>query len=301
MKREARNRRFKAMRTEKSLAASRSLVDRELERILSGDDSLLYQAMRYTVLSGGKRFRPILLLSSAACFGVLPKVSLPFACALELIHNSSLIHDDLPAMDNDDFRRGMLSCHRAYGEDIAVLAGDALLILAFETMAEAPVPAGLLLQKQEAIVIISRKAGAPGMIGGQVLDITLKPGELTEAALEDLILKKTGALIVAAAETGAVLGKARRKERELISDFGKCVGLAFQVRDDILDSRQSRRRKGPERPDTVSFFGMVKAKKKLEEFVQKAEAALLESSLEAEDLLCLARSLLNLKIEGSHG
>lgn len=289
------------MRIEESLTSKKKLVEKELRRLLSQEDSLLYQAMRYAVLSGGKRFRPLLLLSSGACFGVRRNVLLPFACALELIHNYSLIHDDLPSMDNDDFRRGKPSCHRAFGENIALLAGDGLLTLAFEIIAGASVSAELLPQKQEAIKAISHRAGVSGMIEGQVLDITLEPRNLTEEQVHDLILKKTGALIVAAVEVGALLGRARGSEKRSIMNYGKNVGLAFQVRDDIIDYQNIQKRKSPLRPDYVSFFGLDKAKQRLEELVQKAGDSLAGFSRRAGELRHLAFSLLNLKPEARHG
>ena len=288
------------MRVEESLESKRNLVERELRRLLSQEDSLLYQAMRYAVLSGGKRFRPLLLLSSGACFGVRRDVLLPFACALELIHNSSLIHDDLPSMDNDDFRRGKPSCHKVFGEDIALLAGDGLLTLGFEIIAGASVSAELLPQKQEAIRAISHSAGVSGMIGGQVLDITLEPRNLTEELVHELILKKTGALIVASVEVGALLGRARPSERRSIMEYGKNVGLAFQVRDDILDSQSKRKKKSPQRPDYVGFFGLDKAKERLEELVQKALDSLAGFTRRAGELRYLASSLLSLKPEARH-
>jgi geranylgeranyl diphosphate synthase type II len=289
------------MRVEESLAAKKRLVDEELERVLSREDSLLFRAMRYAVFSGGKRFRPLLLLGSGACFGVRRVILLPFACALELVHNYSLVHDDLPAMDDDDFRRGRPSCHKAFGEDIALLAGDGLLTLAFELMAGANVPPELVPRKQEALRTISRAAGVSGMIGGQFLDITLDSKELTEEVLEELVVKKTGALIMAAVEAGAVLAGAGRTERNTISDFGRYLGLAFQVRDDILDSRKKGSKKGPRRPDYAVFLGLDKAKRRLEELAHRAVASLDKASLKAEELRYLALSLLALKPEASHG
>jgi geranylgeranyl diphosphate synthase type II len=288
------------MRAEESLALKKTLVDKELRRLLSREDSLLYQAMRYSVLSGGKRFRPLLLLASGRCFGVPRKALLPFACALELIHNYSLIHDDLPSMDNDDFRRGKPACHRAYGEDVALLAGDGLLTLAFEITASAPVSAELLSQKQEAIKAFSRRAGVSGMIGGQVLDITLKPADLTEEIVQELILKKTGALIIAAVEVGALLGRARPQEKRSVMRYAKKVGLAFQIRDDIIDSRAKRRGSSP-RPDYVNFFGLERARKRLEELVRDAVASLESFSSRAAELRLLASSLCSLRPEARHG
>jgi len=289
------------MGPEKSLAAKKKLVEKELARVLSAEDSALFRAMRYAVLGGGKRFRPLLVFASGECFGAAPEILLPFACGLELIHNYSLIHDDLPAMDDDDFRRGQLSCHRAFGEDIALLAGDGLLTLAFEMMAGAAVPEEMRPRKEEAVRAISRAAGVSGMIGGQFLDITLNPARLTARKLDELILKKTGALIVAAVETGAVLGGARASERKLLLDFGRNIGLAFQLRDDILDSVRTGKRKGPARPDAVAFFGMERARWRLKELVAQAIACLDEASLEASELRWLARSLLALKEESGHG
>ncbi|MDH4271366.1 MAG: polyprenyl synthetase family protein, partial [Candidatus Aminicenantes bacterium] len=200
------------MRIEARLAAKKRLIEEALECLLQRDDGLLFQAMRYAVFPGGKRFRPLLVLSSGACFAVSPSLLVQFACALELIHSYSLVHDDLPSMDNDDFRRGKPSLHRAFGENLAILAGDGLLTLAFEAMAGAPVPRDKIRLKQEAIRVVSRNAGVDGMVGGQALDITLKAKGLTRAKIEDLIQKKTGALILAAVEVGAILGNARAAE-----------------------------------------------------------------------------------------
>jgi geranylgeranyl pyrophosphate synthase len=275
-----------------SLAAKKRSVERELDRVLSGEDSPLLRVMRYAVFPGGKRFRPLLVLSSGACFKAPARLLLPFACAVELIHNYSLVHDDLPSMDNDDFRRGKPTCHRAFGEDLAILAGDGLLTLAFEVMAEAACPAGAWRRKEEAIRTISRSAGMNGMIGGQVLDITLKPKELTRPKIDELIRKKTGALIAAAAEAGAILGRARPADRRAILDYGKNVGLAFQVRDDILDSRQKKKTGLPGSPDYAVFAGEDKAAQRLQSLVGRAVSSLAPFSSRAGELRWLALSLL---------
>lgn len=288
------------MKPEERLVAWKDVVEKELERVLSGGDSVLFQAMRYAVLGGGKRFRPLLVFASGDCFAVPRKALLPFACGLELIHNYSLIHDDLPAMDDDDFRRGKPSCHRAFGEDIALLAGDGLLTLAFEVMAGTVVPEAMGRRKEEAIQVVSRAAGVSGMIGGQFLDITLHPARLTARKFKSLILKKTGALIVAAVEIGAVLGGAATPVRRLLVDFGRKVGLAFQIRDDIHDSRKRGKKKGPERPSAVALFGMEGARKELSRLVGEAVACLDRALLKAPELRFLARSLLSLKGETSH-
>lgn len=280
------------MRVADSLAAKKRLIERELNRVLSRDDSSLMRAMRYAVFPGGKRFRPLLLLSSGACFNAASRLLLPFACAIELIHNYSLVHDDLPSMDNDDFRRGKPTCHRAFGEDLAILAGDGLLTLAFEVMAEAAVPADALRRKQEAIRTIGRSAGVHGLIGGQVLDITLKPKEMTRPKIDELNRKKTGALIAAAVEAGAILGQAPRAQRQAILDYGKNVGLAFQVRDDILDSRREKKTAVPDRPDYVTLEGEEKAGQRLGNLVRRAVGYLACFSPRAEELRWLALSLL---------
>jgi geranylgeranyl pyrophosphate synthase len=280
------------MRVEDRLAAKKRLIERGLERVLARDDSPLYKVMRYAVLPGGKRFRPLLLLSSGACFGAPPRLLIPFACAIELIHNYSLVHDDLPSMDNDDFRRGQPSCHRAFGEDLAILAGDGLLTLAFEVMAGASVPLDALRQKQEAIRTISRSAGVDGLIGGQVLDITLEPRKLTGSRIDELISKKTGALIAAAVEVGAILGRARPAQRRDILAYGEDIGRAFQIRDDILDSRRKRGKGHPDRPDYVIFAGEEKASQRLESLVRKAIGSLTRLSPRGEELGYLAASLL---------
>jgi geranylgeranyl pyrophosphate synthase len=280
------------MRVEDGLAAKKLLIERELERVLSRNDSSLFRVMRYAVLPGGKRFRPLLVLSSGGCFGAGSRHLLTFGCALELIHNYSLVHDDLPSMDNDDFRRGKPACHRAFGEDLAILAGDGLLTLAFELMAGAAVPEDHLGRKLEAIRTVSRSAGVEGLIGGQVLDITLKPKNLNRPMIDELIRKKTGALICAAVEVGAIFGGARPAEKRALLDYGKNIGLAFQVRDDILDSRREKRTGIPDRPDYVVFAGKDRADLRLKGLVRKAVTSLQGFSIRADELRWLALSLL---------
>ena len=283
------------MDVEKKLQKKKEAVERELERILSQEDSLLFRAMRHAVLSGGKRFRPLLAFSSGEYFGVSQDVVLPFACALELIHNYSLVHDDLPSIDNDDYRRGKPSCHKAFGEDIALLTGDSLLTLAFEVMAQATLEEKLLPRKEKVLREISHLAGVQGMIGGQMMDITLTPEELTEEVFHDLILKKTGGLITAAVKTGALLGDAGDTELEAISQYGQNIGLAFQVRDDILDTAQEEEKGALSRPNYVSLFGLETAKRRLHNFIETARGILDKASLESEELHYLASKLLELE------
>ena len=283
------------MRVEERLNQKKKSVERELERVLPQEKSLLFQAMRHAVFSGGKRFRPLLALSSGECFGVSRDVLLPFACALELIHNYSLIHDDLPSMDNDDFRRGKPSCHKAFGEGIALLAGDGLLTLAFGALAQAPLDEKLRPRKELVIKEISYLAGVNGMIGGQLMDVTLSPEDLTEETFFALVLKKTGALIIASVKTGAILGGAGGQELKAIVEYGRNLGLAFQIRDDILDSGGEARKGQLSRPNSVYLFGLEDSKRRVRNFVEAARAALDEASLESEELHYLASKLLELK------
>lgn len=279
---------------EERIMQKREAVEEELRRILSGDESFLFRVMRYAVLSGGKRFRPLLTLAAGECFGASRESLLPFACGLELIHNYSLIHDDLPSMDNDDFRRGQPSCHRAFGEDAAILAGDSLLTLAFEVMARAPLDSGRLQRKVDVLNEVSRMAGVRGMVGGQLMDVTLPAGGLSEETFHELIRKKTGALITAAVRIGAILGGAKPAELEALTEYGQNVGLAFQIRDDILDS-VSEAASDPPRPNYVACFGLEKARQRLAGFVERGRRALQQASPRSEELHYLASRLLELE------
>lgn len=272
------------------LDAKRRAVDAALEAGLSGEDSVLLRAMRHSVLSGGKRFRPLLLLCAAERFGQGEGLALPFACGVELIHNYSLVHDDLPALDDDDWRRGRPSVHKAFGEPVAILAGDALLTLAFEVMARAACPDALAARKAEATALIARAAGGPGMIGGQVLDIALHPRGETEAAYEEMIGRKTGALIAAAAEAGAVLGGARDADRARFAAFGRAIGFAFQLRDDLDDAGQERARTAF-RPNAAAFLGAERTRARLSALLGSAVGGLDAAGLLSEELRALAAAL----------
>ena len=280
------------MRVEDALREQKQAVDMELGRLLGSRDSLLFQAMRHSVLSGGKRYRPLLLLSSGECLGAERAVLLPFACAVELIHCYSLIHDDLPALDDDDFRRGQPACHKVHGEDIALLAGDGLLTLAFEVMAAAPLPEALAGRRAPVMAEISRRAGAEGMIEGQVLAIRLKPEQVTGKKLEEIIFKKTAGLIVASVMAGAMLGLASAGQLQAMEEFGRNIGLAFQVRDDLLDSSPESGRKPDLRPNFVSFFGRDEAGRRLRLYVEQGLEALAGAGLRSEVLEHLGRRML---------
>ena len=201
---------------------------------------LLHEAVCYSVLDAGKRFRPILTLAVGELFGARRAPLLAFACAIELIHCYSLIHDDLPALDNDDFRRGKASCHKRFGEAIALLAGDALLTEAFFIVSD-PALARLLGSSLSAQLIreISASAGMRGMISGQSRELELERCEVTPQILEELDRLKTGALIITAARVGALIGGSPRKDLDRITRYAQCLGLIFQITDDILDEHET--------------------------------------------------------------
>src|SRR5215831_4113343 len=218
----------------------KSFIDDALVHYLKKDHhatSVLHEAVCYSVLDGGKRFRPILTLAVGELFGAKRRVLLPFACAIELIHCYSLIHDDLPALDNDDLRRGKPSCHKRFGEAIALLAGDALLTESFFIMSDPRVARLLGVPLVSKLIReVSNAAGIRGMIGGQSTELELVKGKVTPAVLEGLDRLKTGALITTAARVGAIIGKASRKDLDKITRYAQALGLAFQITDDILDA-----------------------------------------------------------------
>lgn len=190
------------------------------------------QAARYSLLSGGKRVRAVLTLAACALQGVSPSQAVDYACALEMLHCYSLIHDDLPCMDNDDFRRGRPSCHKQYGEATALLAADALVTAAFEVIANADLPAQ---NRAQAAAILAKAGGARGMLYGQELDKQYEAAAATEEQLRQLHAHKTGALIVAAVELGCLAGSAPATTRQSLAVYAAEVGLVFQIVDDILD------------------------------------------------------------------
>jgi geranylgeranyl diphosphate synthase, type II len=212
-------------------------VDEALDALLPSADAYptsIHRAMRHSVLAGGKRLRPTLCIESARLFGGDEATILRRACALELIHTYSLIHDDLPALDNDDLRRGIPTCHRVFGEATAILAGDALLTLAFETLAAPGPPESEL--KLRVLYELSRAIGTRGgMVGGQVADLESGERDLDAARLEYIHSSKTGALIRMAVRSGALYAGAAEADVERVTVYGEKVGLAFQIADDLLD------------------------------------------------------------------
>ena len=196
-------------------------------------DEKLRESMAYSLMAGGKRMRPILLMAAADAVGADGKRFLSVACALEMIHTYSLIHDDLPAMDNDDYRRGRLTNHKVYGDGIAILAGDALLTLAFSViLRQKDVPSERLLRVVDEI---SRAAGAEGMVGGQVLDLRAENQNISIQDLRRIHMGKTGALFRAALRSGAILGGASAQQLDALTLYAEHFGLTFQITDDILD------------------------------------------------------------------
>jgi len=219
------------------LLEARSRVDVELDRLLPSvaiEPGKLHAAMRWSVFAGGKRFRPLLTLAVGRTFGVEESPLIPTACALELIHTYSLIHDDLPCMDDDDLRRGRATCHVQFDEATAILAGDALQALAFRVIA-----ADENLSAERRLRLISeilQASGTPsGMVAGQALDLEAESREVSAAELEQIHRLKTGALIIAAARCGAIIADATPQELEAITEYSAQLGLLFQITDDLLD------------------------------------------------------------------
>lgn len=215
----------------------RALIDAQLDQLLPADSVepiAVHSAIRWSVFAGGKRFRPLLLLATGTTFGALSEELTATACALEMIHTYSLIHDDLPSMDDDDLRRGRPTCHVRFGEATAILAGDALQSLAFQTIANDE-----RLESQKRVQLIAELASAAGtprgMVAGQALDLEAESRQVSEVELEQSHSLKTGALIIAAARCGALIANAGEAELRLVSRYAAQLGLLFQITDDLLD------------------------------------------------------------------
>lgn len=224
------------------------LVETALDRYLPSAATLpasLHESMRYSVFAGGKRIRPILMMAACEAVGGSLQQALPAACALEMIHCYSLIHDDLPAMDDDDFRRGKPTNHKVFGEAKAILAGDGLLTEAMILLSNAEICPELPADRRcEVLHLLARSAGSRGMVGGQVVDMESEGKEIDLPTLEYIHTHKTGALILAALEVGAILGGADQLQRRALCRYGEAAGLAFQVADDILDIVADQQRLG---------------------------------------------------------
>ena len=261
--------------------------------------SKLFEAMEYSLLAGGKRLRPLLAMEFCRISGGDPRAAAPFAGAVEMIHTYSLIHDDLPSMDNDDFRRGRPTNHKVHGEAMAILAGDALLTDAFMLASTAQLadPKDMAF----AIGMLAECAGSLGMVGGQVLDINSEERELTEQEVLDIQTRKTGALINAACVLGAIAGGATEEQIDAAAQFASGLGLAFQIRDDMLDviGTQEEMGKGVGTDKTKNTFVRLYGLEKCEELVQKYTGYAIDALAVFEDteyLVTLARSLTDRRI-----
>ena len=244
-----------------------------------GYQKIIMEAMEYSLLAGGKRLRPMLMKETYTLFGGHSKVIEPFMAAIEMVHTYSLVHDDLPAMDNDEYRRGRKTTHVVYGEDMAILTGDALLNYAFETAVKAFVlepEASLTIGN--AIRVLGEKAGIYGMLGGQVIDVKETGHAVSKDVLDTIYELKTGALIEAAMMIGAILGGASKEEVKTVERIASLVGLAFQVQDDILDVTSTQEELGKpihsdeknEKTTYVTLLGIDDAKKVVEEKSEEA-------------------------------
>ena len=226
------------------LEGRRRLVEAALDAALPSESqwpATIHRAVRYSLFAGGKRIRPLLVLAAGEAVGGAPAHLMPMACAVEMIHTYSLIHDDLPAMDNDDLRRGKPTSHKVFGEAIAILAGDALLTRAFHLLAEVPADATVDASRRRlrAMAILGHAAGTTGLIGGQVADLEAEGRDVSIGELQDLHRAKTGALLRACVVAGAVLGGAGEEDLDRLDKYGETIGLAFQVVDDVLDATES--------------------------------------------------------------
>lgn len=277
---------------------------REVEEILKGYlpekqglQKTIFEAMEYSLMAGGKRIRPILMREAYRLFGgVDEKVIEPFMAAMEMVHTYSLVHDDLPAMDNDDYRRGRKTTHVVYGEDMGILAGDALLNYAFETASRCFDKTGNLFAAAKAFQIFSRKAGVYGMVGGQVVDVERTGQPLDKEVLEFIYTLKTGALLEGALMVGAALAGADDSALDKMEQIGRCVGMAFQIQDDILDCTSTTQELGKpvhsdeknEKTTYVSLYGIEKSHQAVEEYSHQAVTLLEElpgKNLFLEDLI----------------
>lgn len=269
------------MNLKEEIEAKKQYIDNELDNILPSESAypgILFKSMRYSVFAGGKRLRPILILAACEMFGGDDKKAAPFACAMEMIHTYSLIHDDLPAIDNDNLRRGRLTNHKAFGENIAILAGDALLSYAFEVMANA-VAKNTDEASAKALQSIAFGAGINGMVSGQVVDVISEGKKLEKREMDFIHINKTAAMIVASVKAGAYLGGAKQEDIDNLEKAALKLGLAFQIQDDILDVTGTFEELGKplhsdeknEKATYVSMFGLERSTEIVEELSGDAE------------------------------
>jgi geranylgeranyl diphosphate synthase type II len=287
---------------EAALEERRRAIEDALHRALppaSAWPETIHRAVRYSLFAGGKRIRPLLALAAAEAAGGGRDEVLPFACAVEMVHTYSLIHDDLPVMDDDDLRRGKPTCHKVFGEAMAILAGDALLTRAFHLLVD--VPSGLdvdgLRRRLQAAAILGEACGTAGLIGGQVLDLESEGRAVDGATLERLHRAKTGALLAACVRGGAVLGRASASTLACLERYASAIGLAFQVVDDILDATEGEERLGKTagkdsaagKATYVSVHGLPGARRIAADLLAEARAALAPIGAHGQALDALAR------------
>jgi geranylgeranyl diphosphate synthase type II len=288
------------MNPEAYLAEKGKLIDSCLERLLPDKAAYpqsLHEAMRYCLFAGGKRIRPALAFAAAEAVGGNPDLLVEEACALELIHTFTLIHDDLPAMDNDDFRRGMPSTHKVFGEAMAILAGDALQTEAFKILA-CGCSRGVHTAERivEVMKILAEASGSRGVVGGQVVDLESEGKMIDQACLEYIHSHKTGSLIAASVLMGGILGGASPEEIQKLRRYGESIGHAFQIADDILDVEGSQEKLGKStgsdqkkgKATYPSIIGLDEARKKMMEYHQRSLAALQSFDQRADHLRNIA-------------
>jgi len=290
---------------ERDLKSKRAMINEKLNACLPEENTyppLIHQALRYAVLEGGKRIRPVLALISAELFGPIDESVMAAACAVEFIHSYSLVHDDLPAMDDDDVRRGQPTVHKAFGEAIAILAGDALNTLAFGVLTEGvedPERCRMLVKELAAC------AGSCGMVGGQSVDILSEGREPTERSLEYIHMHKTGHLMRAATAMGAIAAGADAEKAKLLGNYGANLGMSFQIIDDVLDAEKVwqtqanlRRSKSKETKELnkmtfAALYGPEKSREMAVKYSRQALSYLLPFQKSANKLVFMAHYLLN--------
>jgi geranylgeranyl diphosphate synthase type II len=289
------------MELKKYLASRQKKIDRALDAFLpkaSTRPATIHKAMRYSLFAGGKRLRPVLCIAAAEACGGTTEHAMPAACAVECIHTYSLVHDDLPSMDNDDFRRGRPTSHKVFGEGIAVLAGDALLTIAFEILAQAK--ATSRYDAREMLAELAVAAGSQKLIAGQVADLEAERRKTTRAGLRYIHENKTAAMLSVSVRLGAMSANATARELRAISDFGQSLGLAFQVIDDILDVTQTSEKLGKSAGKDVAaqkatypaVIGLDASRREAQRLTRKAHDALKTFGDRGERLRQLANYLL---------
>jgi len=289
------------------IAERRALVDQALDRCLpkeEGPAGEVMRAMRYSVFAGGKRVRPILCLAACEAMGGDIERALPVACALECIHTYSLIHDDLPAMDDDDYRRGVPTCHKVFGEAMAILAGDGLLTFAFQLLSGVSHNAGRRKSNSlEATQVIARAVGVHGMVGGQVVDMASEGKDADAGTVRYIHTHKTAALIDASIQAGALIAGGRRNKIESLGRYGEALGLAFQVVDDILDIEGDPKKMGKATGSDIrkkkatypSVYGLEESRTIAKKLIEEAIDSLRWFGAEAEPLRAIAHYILDRK------